>query len=346
MSDDGDRKRSFLGVRVAIGSVKHLLQCSPLARGNRDPSHIRHRVLGPIPARAGQPGRWLRGAACRWAYPRSRGATLIPRGKVYFDPGLSPLARGNPLRASRAGSPSGPIPARAGQPSSSHRPIKRCRAYPRSRGATLVVARRYTPAVGLSPLARGNRRPCRCSPVIFGPIPARAGQPGSINARAMAFRAYPRSRGATWACARWSACAGGLSPLARGNLYQQDSVNSGTGPIPARAGQPPPFLATGACMRAYPRSRGATLHGDVLGLAARGPIPARAGQPSSTSRGWIKPRAYPRSRGATRAHPSQEAPRSGLSPLARGNQCPQPSGTCSSRPIPARAGQPCWFSMG
>ena len=177
MSDDGDRKRSFLGVRVAIGSVKHLLQCSPLARGNRDPSHIRHRVLGPIPARAGQPGRWLRGAACRWAYPRSRGATLIPRGKVYFDPGLSPLARGNPLRASRAGSPSGPIPARAGQPSSSHRPIKRCRAYPRSRGATSPAPLFRPLALGLSPLARGN--------------------PPTASAFSPMCRAYPRSRGAT-----------------------------------------------------------------------------------------------------------------------------------------------------
>ena len=128
--------RSFLGVRVAIGSVKHLLQCSPLARGNRDPSHIRHRVLGPIPARAGQPRSNSPQTASRTAYPRSRGATgftgrealqwkgLSPlaRGNhsIKATPkapkGLSPLARGNPHPSRDGLGRVGPIPARAGQP--------------------------------------------------------------------------------------------------------------------------------------------------------------------------------------------------------------------------------------
>ena len=211
---------------------------SPLARGNRDPSHIRHRVLGPIPARAGQPGRWLRGAACRWAYPRSRGATLIPRGKVYFDPGLSPLARGNPLRASRAGSPSGPIPARAGQPGR-QRPVGTLGgAYPRSRGATVVFTSSDQAVSGLSPLARGNLTSTAVPSLGAGPIPARAGQP-------------PYSH-------RFFPYVPGLSPLARGNHNQPWRMTSLDGPIPARAGQPLARCVLVTQARAYPRSRGAT----------------------------------------------------------------------------------------
>ena len=49
---------------------------SPLARGNLDDVAIRGLVLGPIPARAGQPLPPLRWFPWTGAYPRSRGATF------------------------------------------------------------------------------------------------------------------------------------------------------------------------------------------------------------------------------------------------------------------------------
>ena len=94
--------------------------------------------------------------------------------------------------------------------------------------------------------------------------------------------------------------AKGLSPLARGNLYQFHSTRLQVGPIPARAGEPYGLshfeLGTGA----YPRSRGGTaacvvIRSPLLGLSplargnrlghgarqiAQGPIPARAGEPA------------------------------------------------------------------
>ena len=108
--------RSFLGVRVAIGSVKHLLQCSPLARGNRVDGEAVCSSNGPIPARAGQPDLREAEAMLIRAYPRSRGATALILNWRQSAEGLSPLARGNLLDSQELFDRVGPIPARAGQP--------------------------------------------------------------------------------------------------------------------------------------------------------------------------------------------------------------------------------------
>ncbi len=72
---------------------------SPLARGNRRAVPPAAAALGPIPARAGEP---FGLPACCWlckAYPRSRGGTTNKGWQDQIDVGLSPLARGNLLRA-------------------------------------------------------------------------------------------------------------------------------------------------------------------------------------------------------------------------------------------------------
>ena len=51
------------------------------------------------------------------AYPRSRGETSDKVTREYDDKGLSPLARGNLMSGFCAGAIVGPIPARAGKPS-------------------------------------------------------------------------------------------------------------------------------------------------------------------------------------------------------------------------------------
>ena len=150
---------------------------SPLARGNRVTHHHHHSGVGPIPARAGQPGFPDAMNKALGAYPRSRGATAVAASNASCALGLSPLARGNQARPQDVNPWQGPIPARAGQPAlNSVRPSS-TRAYPRSRGATLPGAGKYISHQGLSPLARGNRHHHEREFRRQGPIPARAGQP-------------------------------------------------------------------------------------------------------------------------------------------------------------------------
>ena len=248
------RGATHRGWEVATGDCG----LSPLARGNRHHGLIKVVVPGPIPARAGQPARRaMTATACR-AYPRSRGATHL--GSPLDNPigGLSPLARGNRQRGKGQRQHGGPIPARAGQPSSrtTGRTLKR--AYPRSRGATCCWAHWQCSIRGLSPLARGNPAWISMDDAVAGPIPARAGQPPSLRARISATRAYPRSRGATKARTDVRLPGHGLSPLARGNLAASELADEFGGPIPARAGQPSRRSVTSTMTWAYPRSRGAT----------------------------------------------------------------------------------------
>ncbi len=170
---------------------------SPLARGNRIDARVFGVDLGPIPARAGQPTMRTSSLPATGAYPRSRGATVVPPCVRRCSPGLSPLARGNPMGGGAAGDQCGPIPARAGQPCGKPPPQTSPGAYPRSRGATDGSARCRLTQSGLSPLARGNLFKSAIGSIFFGPIPARAGQPAPGAEHPSLARAYPRSRGAT-----------------------------------------------------------------------------------------------------------------------------------------------------
>ena len=317
-------------------------------------------LVGPIPARAGQPSSTSLPFRSATAYPRSRGATKKEASAACPALGLSPLARGNPALLQTAPDPAGPIPARAGQPMPWNAGCRLSRAYPRSRGATGQHPRACEPDSGLSPLARGNRGLSVSPSMTMGPIPARAGQPFAGSAIHCPTGAYPRSRGATSGAAAEMFRLGGLSPLARGNRRSPYLQGASRGPIPARAGQPCPARGARRGRRAYPRSRGATVAVQHIGLLAQGlsplargnlqrlaydeapagPIPARAGQPASGRRRCGRFRAYPRSRGATGVLIRHRPAAVGLSPLARGNLSRRDAQRLLPGPIPARAGQP------
>ncbi len=114
------------------------------------------------------------------------------------------------------------------------------------------------------------------------------------------------------------------------------------------------------CIKANPRSRGATstaksaavrlqglsplARGDRRLRAERdraaGPIPARAGRPSFGAVFSIRCTAYPRSRGATRFDLEPAVELEGLSPLARGDPDHDDVVAGDRGPIPARAGRP------
>ena len=313
---------------------------SPLARGNLHPRWYTDEVTGPIPARTGQPTKWLLTFTLFGAYPRSHGATDRVGQGGQPSCGLSPLARGNLQRVRPLRCAMGPIPARTGQPYSACNAQAITGAYPRSHGATPGPACRRLRPGGLSPLARGNLGAAVIGHGAFGPIPARTGQPGACFAGSGARWAYPRSHGATCKATSPVWPSRGLSPLARGNLR---------GTLGAKL----------PCW-AYPRSHGATVRphhhrGCEQGLsplargnpaqtprlfAPAGPIPARTGQPIPNSPVGVGQRAYPRSHGATRIGALLHLAVEGLSPLARGNLNFKPVPDDAYGPIPARTGQP------
>ena len=237
-------------------------------------------MLGPIPARAGQP-RSRRGGKCRWwAYPRSRGATAEWQYHLQSHCGLSPLARGNLAQNYPDAVLVGPIPARAGQPVQLNHDRRWTGAYPRSRGATGTLTITRAGVTGLSPLARGNPAARAFALWNKGPIPARAGQPRARPRSSVWRRAYPRSRGATRVDRLLAIAGEGLSPLARGNRLDTYTHAYPPGPIPARAGQPHRYSHAGPAGRAYPRSRGATLMILILLQFTQGLSPLARGNQS------------------------------------------------------------------
>ena len=130
------RSRGGTYLRLVLPVLR--LGLSPLARGNPGGGVFSDMEDGPIPARAGEPFWSFENEIEIWAYPRSRGGTILRPVIDTLLWGLSPLARGNLGENADNVGADGPIPARAGEPwparPSSHRP----RAYPRSRGGTGV----------------------------------------------------------------------------------------------------------------------------------------------------------------------------------------------------------------
>ena len=216
-------------------------------------------------------------------YPRSRGGT----GRFGYDdagqPGLSPLARGNPAYAASIPTLVRSIPARAGEPWQVRRMSRFGRVYPRSRGGTGNTNTEMTDAEGLSPLARGE--------------PARG---WSRTPRSWV---YPRSRGGTHETRYRVGMALGLSPLARGNRCSHAPDLPSTRSIPARAGEPVGGVAVVDYPKVYPRSRGGTQHSLTLFQNGLGLSPLARGNPDS-DRGAIR---TDRSIPARAGEPGEEA---------------------------------------
>ena len=173
--------------------------------------------------------------------------------------------------------------------------------------------------MGLSPRTRGNRLPANRRTSLFGPIPADAGEPTKGESSYRDVRAYPRGRGGTASRGVEPSHFGGLSPRTRGNRTRTRRPSSGSGPIPADAGEPRSTRRHLSRLWAYPRGRGGTdctnLHQCLAkGLSPRtrgnplqalalhlsfGPIPADAGEPRAPRQRWHRSGAYPRGRGGT-----------------------------------------------
>ena len=128
--------------------------------------------------------------------------------------------------------------------------------YPRWRGEHSVHALLDPAAYGLSPLARGT--PSGNVPGSTGRrfIPAGAGNTRSPHARHFIRAVYPRWRGEHTLAAAQADIANGLSPLARGTLYDNGQFFAPGRFIPAGAGNTSYTLLASEERSVYPRWRG------------------------------------------------------------------------------------------
>ncbi len=247
------------GGTASVGHVETVGQgLSPHARGNLGCARLYAAFLGPIPACAGEPSHPRPPPPWPRAYPRMRGGTYMNFLLGVFPWGLSPHARGNPVRLWQCQLVRGPIPACAGEPRSASSGSNWCWAYPRMRGGTTWAVTALFPWPGLSPHARGNLKMQPMNVAAQGPIPACAGEPPNTTPKQCLHRAYPRMRGGTMVIHSSPISITGLSPHARGNLGGARCWHGRGGPIPACAGEP---FGRSGCVKlsgAYPRMRGGT----------------------------------------------------------------------------------------
>ena len=274
----------------------------------------------------------------------------------------------------------GSIPACAGKPSCSIRPISGARVYPRVCGEAPCCFRDPAPTTGLSPRVRGSPRRWAGPGGRCGSIPACAGKPHREERLAYGFRVYPRVCGEADTCESNRRNAMGLSPRVRGSPVGVNRRTIMPGSIPACAGKPSPLCLLVLDNRVYPRVCGEAGQGSdwngprrglsrvcgeamdarsiasvVPGLSPRvrgsryrcdrsgsrgGSIPACAGKPRVILMRRGRYRVYPRVCGEAASACMIARPSAGLSPRVRGSRL---RGGWSYRPersIPACAGKP------
>ena len=193
---------------------------SPHARGNPKGAWVKVGFMGSIPACAGEPRRQPHLCSSCGVYPRMRGGTSGHRVDAKLRTGLSPHARGNPLKRSPHVSTQGSIPACAGEPVRHFDFFRIHWVYPRMRGGTAATLAIAIAMSGLSPHARGNRGVREMKTPHPGSIPACAGEPVLGTWTVLPSWVYPRMRGGTLDGAGLLMCVEGLSPHARGNPIQ------------------------------------------------------------------------------------------------------------------------------
>ena len=314
-----------------------------------------------IPAYAGDPANGLPIHIGIQVYPRLRGGSdpaCIMRAAKY---GLSPPTRGIPIRLGYYPKLRGSIPAYAGDPSDMDVNVHAKKVYPRLRGGSAAASSQASHSWGLSPPTRGI--PCCRSygVVLYGSIPAYAGDPrcpaGSLGMRPV----YPRLRGGSKPKITLSIGAEGLSPPTRGIRRRLIASLPFVGSIPAYAGDPLTPRARRRAGWVYPRLRGGSgpdrpyvqgqkgLSPPTRGIPptqpgihrAIGSIPAYAGDPACAPGQSYSSRVYPRLRGGSEIAEELESLIKGLSPPTRGIRLPSLAAAKVRGSIPAYAGDPC-----
>ena len=333
---------------------------SPPTRGNRARLSCGGEWQGSIPAHAGEPPPLCLARQICGVYPRPRGGTLRALPFAPFARGLSPPTRGNPMSSPPKATPSGSIPAHAGEPYPRWRYRPQLKVYPRPRGGTPNGLRPAPNPPGLSPPTRWNLRDEPVHGNQPGSIPAHAVEPFATSPATRLSSVYPRPRGGTVVCPSVGVGYRGLSPPTRGNHYRTDEAGARLRSIPAHAGEPSSLSCWSSVHAVYPRPRGGTspsiapdasakglsppTRGNRASMAERiacpGSIPAHAGEPRPRIRVRPRPRVYPRPRGGTHYNNPICGRGKGLSPPTRGNLIVGRVNGRQVGSIPAHAGEP------
>ena len=171
-----DHPRSRGGNPAAVRSARPSVGPSPLARGKHALHGLQNRILGTIPARAGETLTGMLAAHRSRDHPRSRGGNNEQTTSFLSDKGPSPLARGKLFGSGAVTPRSGTIPARAGETSRRYRLRSRAQDHPRSRGGNTSSCAPSVSTKGPSPLARGKHGTIYGVPYMRRTIPARAGE--------------------------------------------------------------------------------------------------------------------------------------------------------------------------
>ena len=312
---------------------------SPRMRGNLRRIDVRFLAVGSIPAHAGEPPADSGTSLVEWVYPRACGGTAASACPASTYVGLSPRMRGNPGHPNPCRECRGSIPAHAGEPERALAVNVPVAVYPRACGGTPPRFRGSSPQRGLSPRMRGNRITSKSGAVVYGSIPAHAGEPEQEGPQERDGRVYPRACGGTQVRRFEIGARPGLSPRMRGNLHVIWCIQMADGSIPAHAGEPPAPNLGWPMLWVYPRACGGTATAAACrphrsGLSPRmrgnhrlpchspayqGSIPAHAGEPAPP---WLSTscrRVYPRACGGTANVAILYLSDQGLSPRMRGN---------------------------
>ena len=295
---------------------------------------------GLIPTHAGKTERRDRCLHPPRAHPRSRGenATLGPNRCPVS--GSSPLTRGKLSRVNKRLVGPGLIPAHAGKTLTDCLNCCAEGAHPRSRGENAHVDMATPLPSGSSPLTRGKHVGHADSLAGGGLIPAHAGKT-PIHTRVYAYRrAHPRSRGENRPPVRSRASWAGSSPLTRGKLGDDISLDRPHGLIPAHAGKTCRPWSRTRPRRAHPRSRGENLISDKSHPVASGSSPLTRGKRRFGRLYRKLPGLIPAHAGKTEAAlASDDFP--GAHPRSRGeNQGPRLPGPCTAGSSPLTRGKP------
>ena len=317
-----------------------IIGLSPLARGtlsSRTPRVTRRRF---IPAGAGNTISPRRIAAVMSVYPRWRGEHICVGELSGLAIGLSPLARGTPIRKNPVLPALRFIPAGAGNTRRHHFRQSGIPVYPRWRGEHKEWPNPRYDGYGLSPLARGTLTTSEAFEELDRFIPAGAGNTLPARLLRLWYAVYPRWRGehSIWSFVKPN--SDGLSPLARGTRSQEWRWNAQARFIPAGAGNTRVRRRDRSAAPVYPRWRGehplsSTSTDSAAGLSplARGTrdifeidgqkwrfIPAGAGNTWGGESSGFCQAVYPRWRGEHGYLMWRKRNCVGLSPLARGTR--------------------------
>ena len=272
---------------------------SPRVRGRLLFALFAARLVGLIPASAGQTSGSPPGAHRRRAHPRECGADRASSHRQSATQGSSPRVRGRPSGPGSGLAGLGLIPASAGQT-----PLRALRgsvgrAHPRECGADRELRASRDVSAGSSPRVRGRHTSCHSDDGLGGLIPASAGQTSTTRKEPSVGTAHPRECGADRADAIRGEILPGSSPRVRGRQDRRIPPLAREGLIPASAGQTASCVLAVMFPRAHPRECGADTRLVIPTTGSEGSSPRVRGRPVGCGEGAVVVGLIPASAGQT-----------------------------------------------